>query len=429
MFICMVPTEAGAADWYRFLGPNLDGKSPEKGIRRNWQAEPPPTVWSRPIGEGYSAPTRAGGQLFVFDRHGDRARLSALDAQTGREIWRSEYPTRYVDMYGYSGGPRASPVVDGNRVFAYGVDGLLRAHDTESGRVLWEVDTTRHFGVVQNFFGVGSTPLVEDDLLIVMVGGSPADSPPIHSQQVVGNGSGIVGFDKATGEVRYRSSDELASYSSPVVHQIGDRSWAFAFMRGGLITFDPQSGEIFGRFPWRSPKLESVNAATPIRVGDAVLITESYGPGAALLRPRRDGFELVRADDPRSRDKSLAAHWATPVHHQGYVYGSSGESSGNSDLRCIDPWSGEILWSKKLPRSTVLYVDEHLIVLTERGRLLLVSATPEGYQPAGELDLGDGLGYPSWNAPVLSHRLLYVRGSKNLVALELIPPNGRAPGS
>ncbi len=408
-------------DWDRFLGPTLDSKSSETGIRLDWTQDRLPVVWQRGVGEGYSAPTVSGGSVFFFERHGDLARLSAFEMGSGVEIWRSEYTTQYEDMYGYSGGPRASPIVDDGRVFAFGVEGRLRAHDVNSGEVLWDVDTAERFHVVQNFFGVGSTPIVDGELLIAMVGGSPPDSPPIHSERVEGAGSGIVAFDKKTGEVRYSISNELASYSSPVVHQIGDRRWGFAFMRGGLVGFEPSTGRVEFEFAWRARKLESVNAATPILVGDAVLITESYGPGAALIRPLPGSYEVVRTDDPSSRIKSLASHWSTPIHIGDSVYGSSGESSGNSDLRCIDPKTGDVLWSEKLPRSTLMYVDRHLVVLTERGRMILIEAIPEQYAPVTEIDLGDRLGYPSWNAPVLSHGLLLVRGAKKLIVLELIP--------
>ena len=377
------------------------------------------------MGEGYSAPSVANGRLFFFDRHNDRARLTCLDSKSGDELWRSEYPTTYEDMYQYSGGPRTSPVVDGERVFVYGVDGFLRAHEVSSGDLIWQVDTAGRFGVIQNFFGVGSTPIVEGDLLITVVGGSPPDSPRIHSGEVQGAGSGIVAFDKSSGEVRYSVSDELAAYSSPVVHTLGDRRWGFAFTRSGLIGFEPTGGEVDFEFPWRSRKLESVNAATPIVFDGLVLITESYGPGCAVVRPRPGGFEVVRADPP-GRGKSLEAHWSTPIYLDGSVYGSSGESSGNSDLRCIEPLSGKVLWSEKMPRSTLLYVDDHFVVLTERGTMRLIRASSQGFQPVTELELGDSLGYPSWNGPILSHGLLYVRGSKKLIALELIPPTRSA---
>ena len=414
-------TGAPGQDWFRFLGPTLDAKSSEVGIRTDWSDGRLPIVWQVPVGEGYSMPSVADGRLFLFDRHGDRARLSCLDSRTGQEIWRSEYSTDYVDHYGYSGGPRASPVVDGDRVYVFGAEGLLRAHRVADGSLIWELDTTDRFGVVQNFFGAGSTPIVEGKLLIAMIGGSPPGSPSLWSGELRGNESGIVAFDKLTGEIVYTNSSELASYSSPVVTTIADRRWGFALARGGLLGFDPATGEIDFHFPWRSKKIESVNAASPVVDGNRVLVTESYGVGSALLAVEPGGYELVRKDPPR-RGQSLASHWSTPILHEGYLYGCSGEKSGQADLRCVDFETGEIQWSQKLgSRLSLLYVDGHLVVLTERGGLALVRAMPESPQLVTQTRYPDLLGYPTWNAPILSHGILYVRGAKNLLALELIP--------
>ncbi len=173
-------------DWPGFLGPNRDGKSAETGIRTDWSAGLP-ILWQREVGEGYSAPAVVAGRLFMFDRHGDTARLTAFHAETGEELWRQEYPTHYKDYYDYSNGPRASPVVDGDRVYTLGVEGLLRCHRMATGKLLWVVDTVARYGVVQSFFGVAATPAVEGGLLIVQVGGSPTGSPKIHSGGVEPN--------------------------------------------------------------------------------------------------------------------------------------------------------------------------------------------------------------------------------------------------
>jgi outer membrane protein assembly factor BamB len=417
----LVAGESAGADWYRFLGPNLNAKSAETGIRRDWSGGRLPIVWQREIGDGYSMPSVADGRMFIFDRHGDRARLTGVEAATGKELWRSEYPTEYRDHYGYSGGPRASPVVDGEHVYSFGVEGRLRAHRVYDGGLVWEVDTNREFGVVQNFFGVGSTPIVEGDLLIAMVGGSPADPPSLWSGELRGNGSAIVAFDKRTGEVAYQSGDELASYASPIIATIGSRRWGFAFARGGLVGFEPTTGKIDFHFPWRSQKIESVNAASPVVVGDRVLVTESYTVGSALLRVEPAGYEVLRTDPPR-RGQSMASHWSTPIYHEGFLYGCSGEKSGNADLRCVDFETGEVRWRRSLgSRVSLLYVDGYLVVLTERGGLALVRANPEKAELVTQVSFADELGYPSWNAPILSHGILYVRGAKGLLALELIP--------
>jgi outer membrane protein assembly factor BamB len=312
-------------------------------------------------------------------------------------------------------------VVDGDTVFVFGVEGRLRAHRVADGELIWEVDTAREFGVVQNFFGAGSTPIVEGDLLIAMVGGSPPDPPSLWSGELEGDGSAIVAFDKLTGRIVYQSGDELASYSSPVIATIADRRWGFVFARGGLMGFEPSTGKIDFHFPWRSKKIESVNAASPVVVGDKVLVTESYGVGSALLRVRPGGYDVIRQDPPR-RGQSLASHWSTPIYHEGFLYGCSGEKSGQADLRCVDFETGEVKWSQSLgSRLSLLYVDGHLVVQTERGGLALVQANPEKAELVTKAQFGEVLGQPTWGAPILSHGILYLRGPKALLALELIP--------
>lgn len=412
---------AGGVDWHRFLGPDLNAKSTETGIRTDWSDGKLPTLWQREVGDGYSMPSVADGRLFVFDRKKNRARLTSLDSRIGEELWQSDYPTEYKDHYGYSGGPRTSPVVDGDRVYSFGVEGRLRAHRVNDGAVIWEVDTSEVFGVVQNFFGVGSTPIIEGDLLVAVVGGSPPDPPSLWSGELKGNGSAIVAFDKLTGKVVYKSGDELAAYGSPVTATIGDRRWGFVFARGGLMGFEPSTGKIDFHFPWRAKKIESVNAASPVVVGDQVLVTEAYSLGSALVRARPGGFDVVRTDPPR-RGQSLASHWSTPIYHEGFLYGCSGESSGEADLRCVDFETGEVKWTQSLgSRLSLLYVDGHIVVQTERGGLALVRANPEKAELVTKAQYGEILGQPTWGAPILSHGILYLRGPKALLALELIP--------
>jgi len=434
MATCLVPVAAAGEilslwtrtrgdDWPGFLGPNRDGRSAETGIRTDWSAGLP-MLWQREVGEGYSAPAISRGRLFMFDRHEDRARLTCLNAESGAEIWQRSYPTIYEDYYDYSNGPRASPLVDGDRVYSFGVEGRLRCHRVSDGELLWDVDTSARFGVIQNFFGVGSTPAIEGDLLIAQIGGSPPGAPKIHSGEVRPNGSAVVAFDKMTGEVRYQVGDELASYSAVKLATIAGRRWGFVFTRGGLLAFEPSTGRIDFSFPWRARILESVNASTPVVVGNRVLSSETYGPGTAVLAVRPGGYEVIWEDGGR-RDGSFSCHWNTPVHEDGVVYGSSGRHSGNAELRAVELETGTVLWSEpRLQRSSLLSVDGHFIVLSEDGTLRLLLQDRERYHPVGELVLeADGrrlLEPPAWNAPVLSHGILFVQGKGRLVALELI---------
>jgi outer membrane protein assembly factor BamB len=436
-------TRKTGVDWPQFLGPNRDSKSPETGLITPWPEGGPRIVWQRELGTGYGIGSISRGRYFHFDRVPDngpgRARLTCLHAETGEELWKFEYPTDYEDLLGYNNGPRCSPLVDGSRVYIFGAEGMLHCLRAADGELIWKFDTSAKYGVVQNFFGVGSSPVIDGDLLICMVGGSPPGSPGLYESggEVTGNGSGIVAFNKYTGKPVYQITDELASYSSPQLATIDGRRWCFMFCRGGLVGFEPQSGKVDFQYPWRAKMLESVNASTPVVVGNEVFISETYQIGSSLLAVRPGGYDVVWQDERRSRDHAMKTHWNTAIHVDGYVYGCSGRNPPDADLRCVRWKDGKVMWVQQEPlatreRSSLLYVDGHFIAVGEYGSLRLLKVNPERYELVSEaILLRDEpnpnfgprplLKYPAWAAPILSHGLLYVRGDDRLVCLEVIP--------
>lgn len=416
-------------DWPGFLGPSRNGKSAETGLPKQWPAEGPPVVWQAAVGAGYAAPAVADGRLFHFSRTESTARLACFDARTGKPEWSCDYPTDFEDMLGYNNGPRATPVVDGDRVYTYGAEGVLQCVQVADGKPVWRVDTMKDFGVVKNFFGVGSTPLVYGDLLIVCVGGSPPGGPTdvyAANGQVDANGSCVVAFDKLTGKVRWKTGDDLASYSSPVLAKIDGRDVVFMFARGGLLAIDPAKGAMLANFPWRARRLESVNASTPVVLGNEVFISETYEIGSALVRFAGDKFDEVWTDRNRRRNQSMALHWNTPIENEGYLYGSSGYHAPEAELRCVEWKTGKVMWSEAgMGRCSLLLVDNTLVCLSEDGSLRLVKPTPQKYEELAKWELqgADGkplLPYPSWAAPALSNGLLYVEGANRLVCLRLL---------
>ena len=416
-------------DWPGFLGPSRNGKSPERGLPVAWPAGGPPVVWQAATGTGYAAPAIADGRLFHFARFGNAARLTCFNAETGAKLWTCDHPTHYEDMLGYNNGPRATPVVDGPHVYTYSAEGILQCVHVADGKRVWLVDTMKDFHVVKNFFGVGSTPLVWGDVLLVNVGGSPPGSPPdVYSAHgnVRSSGSAIVAFDKATGKVRWKTGDDLASYASPVTTNLAGRDIVFMFARGGLMAIDPVKRKTLAHFPWRARLLESVNASSPVVVDDEVFISETYELGSALVRFTGNTFDEVWSDRGRRRNRSMALHWNTPIEHDGYLYGSSGYHAPEAELRCVEWKTGKVVCSEpNMGRSSLLLVDGTLVCLSEDGVLRMIRATPDRYDELAEWELtaSDGrplLSYPAWAAPALARGLLYVQGADRLVCLRLM---------
>ncbi|MBX3420405.1 MAG: PQQ-binding-like beta-propeller repeat protein [Pirellulaceae bacterium] len=427
-----VPWLERGEDWRVFLGPQGNGHSRETGVEASlWQPHPP-IVWSIPLGTSYGGPAVVGQRLYQFDRYGDQERLTCYDVMTAGALWHWQRPVRYDDAYGYNNGPRCSPIVDGELIFLYGVAGDLYCIDAQSHELLWNRNTIRDYRVVPNFFGVGSNPVVHGDKLLVMIGGSPQRSlqlPMEQLRQVEPDGSAIVAFDKRTGKELYRVGDDLSSYASLTVQTVAGQATGLAFLRGGLLAFDPDTGQKRFEFPWRADMLESVNAAVPVTDGRRVLVSESYEIGSVLLDAVQQPWTVAWQDaGPRNRCR-FRAHWATPVLIDGYLYGCNGRNPQDSDFRCIRWEDGQIMWAdRRHERCSVLAVDGYLVVFGEHGRLDLVRPNSEKLDTLATCDLStlkgpDGqplLEYPCWAAPVLSHGLLYLRGNNRLVCLQLI---------
>jgi outer membrane protein assembly factor BamB len=386
----------------------------------------------------------------VFDRVQDENRLRCLQSESGEPLWDYRYKTDFEDMLGYNNGPRCTPVVDDDRVYIYGAEGQLHCVNVIDGSKRWQRDISDEFDVVQNFFGVGSTPLVFGDLLLVMAGGSPPEShkvPPGQLDRVTPDGSALVAIHKHTGQTVYKTGDDLASYASLQLATIDARPTGFMFARSGLWTFEPRAGSMELFVPWRAKKLESVNASTPVIVNREVFITESYEPGGAVFKVGDDKFEAVWQDQPSSRDQSFAAHWMTPIFHAGHLYGCSGQRPREANLRCIEWATGKVRWTKEgTGRISLLYVDGHFLTLSETGEMKIIVADPDAYREVCDLELafehrdggkedgeggaGDGgageggagarLDYPAWAAPGLARGLLYVRGESHLICAELM---------
>lgn len=393
-----LPAQAGGEDWPRFLGPRGDGSSSETGLLEGWSEEGPPLVWERSLGRSFSPPVTAAGRIVVFHRIRGQEVVECLEAGTGRPVWKQAYPTRYRDRYGYNNGPRSSPAIDGDRVYTFGAEGKLTCLEFSTGRILWQRWINRDYRVPQNFFGVGSAPVVEGNRILVNAGG---------------DGAGVLAVDKHSGETVWKTGDDEASYSTPAVVDLDGRRVAMFLTRGGFLAVDAADGRELYRYPFRSRSYESVNAATPVVVGNRVFLSATYNTGAVLLELGSQGLTEVWRDR-----MAMQNHWATSLHRDGYLYGVDGRHEGQANLRCLEFLTGAVRWQspRDLGRSGFVLAEGRLILLGERGDLALVELNPDAYREKARARV---LTYPCWAPPVLSHGLLYLRNETRLICLDL----------
>ena len=406
-----LPTGAVTSDWPAFLGPSHNGVSAETKLSRTL---PPPLVWERPKGTGYTSPAIAGERLVFVHRLEDEEVVECLHPETGMSRWQFRYATAFEDRYGYNNGPRSSPVIAGERVFTMGAEGLLHCLDLGSGKVVWKRDLRARYKVRQDFFGTASTPLVEGRLLIVNVGAP--------------GGPCVVGLDRRTGREVWRAGTRWGpSYASPVPAVVHGRRRVFVFAggesdppSGGLMSIDPATGHVDFAFPWRSRSRESVNASCPVIFGNKAFISASYRTGSALVEVRRN---FTRRVVWTTQDFGL--HFNTAIYRGGYLYGFDGRNEPDASLACVDASSGKIVWRESPEwtetletgdggrpqitgpyRGSLLAVDGQFLCLGELGHLLWMNLTPKGYQEVSRARLFSAR--ESWALPVLSHGLLYV---------------------
>ena len=383
-----------AADWPQFLGSKRDSTSSETGLLTTWPKDGPPLVWKRDVGEGFSGPVISGGKLILFHRVGNEEEVSCLDAANGKPHWKYAYACTYEDPYGKGNGPRSTPVVAGDKIYTLGAAGMLSCLNLADGKQLWQNDLARDYQMRKSFFGVGATPLIEGDLLVLNLGAMKA---------------GIVAFHKDTGKEVWKATDHDASYASPVAATIDDVRHLLFFTREGLVSLDPKNGtERFSK-RWRARMVASVNAATPLVIGDQVFITASYNTGAALLTVKKDGVTEVWASD-----EIMSSQYNTPVHLDGQLYGIDGRADvGEAQLRCVDVKTGKVRWSQeRFGCAALILADGHLIALTEPGDLVLVAANAEKYQEQARASVLTG---PCRSHPALADGKLYARDGKRLV--------------
>lgn len=388
-----------AEDWPQILGPTRNGVYAGVKLADAWPATGPKALWKRPVGQGLAGVAVAAGRVILFHRVKNEEVVESLAATTGAPQWRFAYPTVYRDDFGFDEGPRAVPVIAGGTVFTVGADSELTALDLITGRKLWNVNLMQRFATRKGYFGYAGSPLVEAGRVIVNAGGRDQNA-------------GIVAFAADTGAVLWSATNHEPSYSSPVAATLDGQRLAIFLTREGLVGLDQASGAVKFQMRWRARYAASVNAATPLVIGDLIFISASYDTGAATLRVKGSTLTpLWKGDD------ELSNHYATSVHTGGILYGFHGRQEFGQAFRAVDLMTGAVKWSEeKFGAGSVLLAGGKLLVVHERGALSLVAATPQQFRTLAQATVLPGTVRAF---PALADGVLFIRNDTTLVALDL----------
>ena len=402
--------ESGASaggEWPQWRGAHRDGVSPETGLLKTWPPEGPETLWRFQAGEGFSAVSVAGGRAYTMFARGGAEYVLCLDAETGEEIWRFEADELFEDHQG-GNGPRSTPAVDGDRVFALSARGRLTALNAESGQMAWAWDLEKEFGGKTPRWGFCASPLVEGELLLVETGGAAKNSRT-NPLKKSGAGKTIAAFDKRSGDLVWTSGAGKSAYSSPIPVSAGGIRQIVFFTAMGLASVAPADGRIFWTYPWDTSY--DVNAATPVFVPpDRIFLSSGYDKGASMLKLNSAdaGVEVEEV----WRTRVMKNQFSSSVLHQDHLYGFD-----NAILKCIEAGSGSERWRHRgFGKGTLIVADGHLIILGERGRLALALATPEGFVERASAQVLNG---KCWTMPALAGGRLYLRNEEEIVCLDL----------
>ena len=427
-------THAQADDWPQWRGAGRLAVWSETGIVDRFPDSGLKVAWRTPVRSGFAGPAVADGRVFVLDWREDpesrtldgTERLVALDEETGAVLWTHEWATSYRMLQAsYAIGPRATPTVDGDRVYAVGASGALRCVDAASGELIWSRNYIDDYDTSVATWGVASAPLVDGDRLIAIVGGEPDAL--------------VVAFDKRTGAELWRAVEVVGEmgYGQPVIYEAGGVRQLIVWHAAALASLDPETGETYWEEPWEVGAGMSV--ATPVRDGDYLLVSQFYyGSMMMRLDTDRPSASVLwkgssRSEMPDETD-GLHALITTPIVAAGHVYGVG----SYGELRGLDARTGERLWMSD--RMTVqarwgtaymVRQGDRYFVSNDEGYLIIARFTPEGYVEVDRtmlLEATSHSGYGpqrrfdrlvNWSHPAFANRHVVQRNDNEVIRASL----------
>jgi outer membrane protein assembly factor BamB len=379
-----------SSHWTNFRGPDRDGHYRQQPVRTDWGSALTP-LWKQPVGGGYGSFVIAQGRAFTIEQRADREMAVAYDVKTGRELWTSAWPAQFSGSPG-GGGPRSTPTWNDGVLYVLGATGEFRAISAATGRVLWQTNILADAGATNADHGTSASPLVVNDTIVVLPGGS--------------NGQSIVAYDRQSGKRAWSALDDRAAYSSPMLVTLAGVRQILAHTETRLVGLSPDTGQLLWEFPWQTP---NASAQPLITAPDRVFISAETDAALLQLAAGADGQLTARE---LWRTTRMNNKFTSPVLHEGFIYGLD-----EAILSCIDASTGDLKWKGgRYGYGQVLLASGHLIVLTEEGELALVRADPASHQEITRFPAIDG---KTWNHPAMSDGILLIRNIEEMAAFDL----------
>jgi len=374
-----------AADWPNFRGPNHSGISAESTFTKE-RDKPLEMLWDCEVGSAFSSFAVVGDRAYTCGTQDNQQVLYALNAKSGDVIWQTPIEPLFKNNFG--DGTRATPTVDGDRVYILGALGRLMCVKADSGDVVWD----KQFSYKPQWAYSGSV-LIEGDLAIASAGSSDG---------------ALVAYDKLTGEQHWRAGDAPVGYATPYPFSFEGKRYIVGFMGNSAIIVDAKTGRIVGETPWKTDW--DVNAAAPIVDGEKLFFTSGYKTGCALFEMSSAGDRIELKEIWRS--KVLLNKFQSCVLYEGYLY-----TSDQKSMKCVKFATGEKKWEvRRVKHSPMMIADGYIIMLTEKGELRIGKASPEGFTAVTTADILSG---KCWSVPVLANGRLYARNLERVVCFDL----------
>ena len=392
--------EASAADWPQWRGPARDGVADAAGLPAKWP-QSLGRAWGKKVGLGHSSPVVQSGRVYQMSRDGDQEMVRAFDLGTGRELWKSGYRASYKvnsAAKDHGPGPKATPVVSGNRLVTFGISGILACWDITSGRKVWSHEFSRQHKTTSPLYGHAASPIIVGGRVIVHVGG--------HDD------GALTAFELSSGKVAWRWAKDGPSYTSPVMVNLGGKPHLVAQSQKFHLGVDPATGVILWRVPFTTQYDQ--NSITPLVAGGRLILGGYNQPTVALeVTARGNRFRTAGA----WKNREISMYMSSPVLVGGKVYGLSHRRRGQ--LFCIDPATGKMAWATQgrlAENAAIVAAAGVLLVLTTGGELLVVAAEAGGYRELAKYRVSETA---TWAHPALVGSKLLVKDRDHLLVFDL----------